>query len=672
MLALDTAILETGLIRSDKKTLEALSKLGLLTVGDLLRHYPRRHEDRSHFDAFPENPTAHPVCLHVEVVDSQARFGRGKARRIFEASVEPAESFNVLGNRLVLRWFNLAYIQKMIAVGQRLVIFGQPKMSGKRLVLDHPDFEVVEDDPTAAEAHMGRIVPVYALTSGINQKSLRGLAHKVLDLIEDEVVPDWLPPDSEKSGLSRLEAIRTVHYPATFKALEPARRYLALEEFSQLQLILQKRKLDLQAKGGIASDASGNLFQTLLGQLPFQPTNAQLRASNEIVSDMSRPVPMVRLLQGDVGAGKTLVAAAAILQAIESGRDAVLMAPTQILAEQHFDTFQSWLEPMGVEVKLRTGTKEVGGDLPLFSDLSGSELGSLTVGTHALIHDRSHFEKGLGLAVVDEQHKFGVAQRQRLIDRGDAPDVLVMTATPIPRTLALSFYGDLDVSILDEMPPGRGKLITGIRLASQTEDAARFIREQVGKGRQAYIVYPLIDESDKVAARAATAEVEDWSKRLPGIRLSLMHGRMTADEKEIVMDEFRRGEVQVLVSTTVIEVGVDVPNANVMLIYSAERFGLAQIHQLRGRIGRGEHKSFCVLMLSPECEEARGRLEILEKTRDGFLIAEEDLKQRGPGEMLGTQQSGLPDLKFADFLGDFGLVERAREIATEMLVQEDQ
>jgi ATP-dependent DNA helicase RecG len=345
------------------------------------------------------------------------------------------------------------------------------------------------------------------------------------------------------------------------------------------------------------------------------------------------------------------------------------MAPTQILAEQHFLTFQGWFEPLGIEVKLKTGTRESGGDLPLFSNAAaeGKRTGTLTVGTHALIHDKSEFENGLGLAVIDEQHKFGVDQRQALINRGDSPDVLVMTATPIPRTLALAFYGDLDVSILDELPPGRGKIVTGIRLTSQTKQAASFLQDQMKEGRQVYVVYPLIDESEKLKAGAATIEFENWKKLLPDTSMVLLHGRMTAEEKDEVMEQFRSGKAQVLVSTTVIEVGVDVPNANVMLIYNAERFGLAQLHQLRGRIGRGQHKSFCVLMVDPEAGEARERLRILEETRDGFRIADEDLRLRGPGEVLGTQQAGLPDLRFPEFLGDTQLVEQARKIAEEMI-----
>lgn len=671
MFSLDTRIDETGLIRLDKKSAEGFEKLGLVTVGDALSHYPRRYEDRTRFDVFPDCPMETPVCLHVQVIDCQSRFGRARGSRFFEATIEPAGGPDVLGNRIVLRWFNLAYIHKILAVGHELVIYGKPKVSGKRIVIDQPDFEIIDDDPASADAHMGRIVPIYPLVSGISQKPLRNLIFQLAQQLKAGEVPDWLPPDSSETGLTRAEAIRTIHYPATAKDLAPAQRYLALEEFTQLQLILRKRRAEHRARGGKVHFRDRLLLQSFLENLPFEPTKAQLRTMAEIRDDLSSVHPMVRLLQGDVGAGKTLVAAGAILMVVEAGFDAALMAPTQILAEQHFLTFQQWFEPLGIEVKLKTGSKEAGGDLPLFSGKQPGH-GTLLIGTHALIHDDREFGNGLGLAVIDEQHKFGVAQRQKLIQRGDSPDVLVMTATPIPRTLALAFYGDLDVSILDELPPGRGRIITGIRKTTQTKQASEFLKDQLAEGRQIYIVYPLIEESEKSKAGAASVEFEKWKELLPGAHFALIHGRLSAQEKDEVMTRFRSGEANVLVSTTVIEVGVDVPNANVMLIYNAERFGLAQLHQLRGRIGRGEHKSFCVLMIDPEAEGAADRLKILTETRDGFRIADEDLKQRGSGEVLGTQQSGLPDLKFGDFIGDSALVEQAKAIAEAMILKQPQ
>ncbi len=666
---LKTRLEDTGLIRFDKKSREGFAKLGLHTIGDTVTHYPRRHEDRTRFDRFPEGAMEHPVCLHVVVTDSRAAFGKAKGRRCFEVTVEPVGG-DILGNRIVLRWFNNVYLQKVITVGHELVLFGLPKESGRRVVIDHPDFEIVEGGQSASDAHMGRIVPIYALSSGVNQKSLRGLIHDLLEAIPDEMLPDWLPP-GDYGGLTRAAAMRCIHYPPTLADLAPARRYLALEEFTRIQLILRERRTAHQARGGVPHCGPGHLLAQFLEALPFEPTRAQQRTIGEVRGDLAASVPMTRLLQGDVGAGKTLVAAAAILLTVEAGYDAALMAPTQILAEQHFQTFRGWLAPLGIDVRLLTGTRDEATEMPLFAAAAaaghGKRNGTLTIGTHALLHGRAGFENGLGLAVIDEQHKFGVAQREALIGQGDSTDVLVMTATPIPRTLTLAFYGDLDVSILDELPAGRGKIITGIRLTTQTNDAAAFVRDQLATGRQAYLVYPLIDESDKLTVGAASIEFEAWKKRLPGHEVELLHGRMSADEKEIAMDRFRRGIARVLVSTTVIEVGVDVPNANVMLIYHAERFGLAQLHQLRGRIGRGEHKSFCVLMIAPEQAAARDRLKILEETRDGFRIADEDLRLRGPGEVLGTQQSGLPDLKFADFLGDARLVEEASEIASVMI-----
>ena len=558
----------------------------------------------------------------------------------------------------------------MFVVGQEVVLYGRPKMSGSRLVMDHPDYEIVDPDGSdeSIDAHMGRIVPVYPLVSGIGQKPLRTLIFRVLESLTPEQVPDILPPDTSAGNPGRLHAIRTLHYPEDMYELDPARRYLALEEFTGLQMELLRKKSDLESKGGAPHCGPGELVKEYLENLPFDPTGAQNRVIEEIRENLASDKPMTRLLQGDVGAGKTLVAAAAALYVIEAGFDVAMMAPTQILAEQHFQSFQEWFDPLGIEVKLQTGSREAGGDLPLFEmGAANSNRGSMLIGTHALIHRDDQFKNGLGLAIVDEQHKFGVGQRQALVDRGDHPDLLVMTATPIPRTLTLAFYGDLDVSVLDELPKGRGKIITGIRLVPQTDKAADFLRDQLGEGRQVYIVYPLIEESEKIKSGAVTVEFEKWKKRLADFSCELLHGKMSADEKDRVMDNFRSHKTDVLVSTTVIEVGVDVANANVMLIYNAERFGLAQLHQLRGRIGRGEHKSYCVLMCDPEADEAIERLRILEKTRDGFQIAEEDLVQRGPGEVLGTQQSGLPEMKFPQYLSDALLVEESRQIAMRLL-----
>ncbi len=668
-LTIDTPIAEMSGVGLTQKNLPALEEgLGLLTVRDLVNHFPRRYEDRTRFVQFPNQPMDEPVCLRGEITDAATRFaGR---RRFFEAKLEPPGG-DILGNELVLRWFNMPYMSKSITTGHDLVVYGRPKMSGRRLVMDHPDYEILDRGSPLSEAHMDRIVPVYGLASGINQKTLRGLIYRVLESLTDEDFPEVLPPGATPDNLTRAAAIRETHFPRSFETLETARHYLALEEFAILQLELLKRRREVESTGGIAHCGPGYLLEDFLKMLPFEPTDAQSRTIREIRQDLNSSRPMTRMLQGDVGAGKTLVAAGAILLTVEAGYDAALMAPTQILAEQHYQTFKQWFEPLDITVNLKTGARKTASadDLPLFSASGGGgKEGTLTVGTHALIHGNAdQFPNGLGLAVIDEQHKFGVDQRARLIAQGETPDVLVMTATPIPRTLTLAFYGDLDVSILDELPKGRQAIITGIRDTSKIKEATKFVREHLESGRQAYIVYPLIEESEKIKSAAATKEFDAWAKRFKGFECGLLHGKMSPDEKEMVMADFRDGKTDVLVSTTVIEVGVDVPNSNMMLIFNAERFGLAQIHQLRGRIGRGEHKSYCILMCDPENSDARLRLKILEETRDGFLIAEEDLRQRGPGEVLGTQQSGLPSLKFVEFLGDTKLVQQSRMIAEQLL-----
>lgn len=656
--------------RLDSKAKGALEKLGLKNVEDLIGHFPSRHENRKSFDSFPTNPTEQSVCICGEIDDCQTKFA-GKGRRYFEMTLKPSGD-SIFDHQIACRWFNMPYMSKVFLVGQQVVLFGRPKMSGRRLVMDHPEYEIIDEDGNDGmfEAHMGRIVPVYPMASGIGQKPLRTLIFRVLESLADEQVPDTLPQETSVGGMTRIKAIRDLHYPEKMEDIEPAKRYLALEEFTWLQMELLKKKANAVSVGGVVHCGKGDLVKRYLGDLPFEPTGAQVRVIDEIREDLAVARPMSRLLQGDVGAGKTLVAAASALYVIEAGFDVALMAPTQILAEQHFQNFQQWFEPLGIEVRLQTGSKDSGGNLPLFdTSPSDSPLGTMTVGTHALIHRKEGFENGLGLAIIDEQHKFGVGQREALVSRGDRPDLLVMTATPIPRTLTLAFYGDLDVSILDELPKGRGKIITGIRMTDQTDKAAGFVRDQLSEGRQVYIVYPLIEESEKVKSGAVIKEFKLWEERLKGFKCALLHGKMAADDKDVVMEKFRAHQTDVLVSTTVIEVGVDVPNANVMLIYNAERFGLAQLHQLRGRIGRGEHKSYCVLMCDPEAVEAIDRLRIMEETRDGFRIAEEDLIQRGPGEVLGTQQSGLPGMKFPEYLGDSLLVEEARRIAMAFLNQ---
>ncbi len=638
----------------------ALRRLGLATAHDLLTHYPRRHEDRREFPQFPREETGVPVCLCGEVVKTRLmRFG---GRKIFEAVIEESEA-NALSQPLTCRWFNLHYVQKMIATGQRLVVFGRPKAKGPRLLLDHPEFEVIENDEEIS-IHFRRITPVYPATEGLSQRVLRTLIFRLLEQMDEANLDVALPPTLASRPIR--DALRIIHFPESEVQLAAVRDQLVLAEFFRLQLQVAHQRQENAARVGQRHEVAGTLVQQFHAQLPFALTNSQRAVFGEIRDDLSRSSPMNRLLQGDVGSGKTVVAISAMLLAVEAGAQAVLMAPTQILAEQHYEVLQRWLAPLGLRVSLRTSARqEESGPLPLFQATATNET-NIVVGTHALLYEGAPIEN-LGLAVIDEQHKFGVSQRAKLTAREPAPDVLVMTATPIPRTLTMTIYGDLDVSTIDEMPRGRGKIETRVLRPEQLGGAIAFLRAELAEGRQAFIVYPLIDESEKLQAKAAGKEFAEWQERLRPHRCELLHGRVSAPEKQAIMERFRAGETHALISTTVIEVGVDVPNATVMLIENAERFGLSQLHQLRGRIGRGAHDSHCLLLTAEKTAETLAKLAVMEKTANGFEIAEADWQMRGPGDLLGTAQSGLADFKLGDLRRDAKLMQRARKAALEMM-----
>jgi len=871
----------------------ALRRLGIETAEDLLTHFPRRHEDRTEFPQFPREETDVPICLCGEVIKTSVRrFGGWK--KIFEATLEESQA-NALSEPLVCRWFNLHYVQKMIATGQRIVVFGKPRLRGKRICIDHPEFEVIENDEEIS-IHFRRITPIYPATEGLSQRVLRGMVYRVLHESPDAGWEPIAPTTLVRS--ERSDAIRAIHFPESWEARDAAREHLVLSEFFAMQMLIASRRFNSSARSGHAHCGSGALLDKFLKALPFELTAAQGKVISEIRRDLAASYPMNRLLQGDVGSGKTVVAIAAMLLAVEGGYQAAFMAPTQILAEQHYEVLRRWLEPLGVHIALRTAARqEESGPLPLFAgnespgsapvsgagavvstartflgaqcdDQSSSSRDATTntrdayapqsegalygkrhlphfdrpwgiygitistrrrqkltsaartivlnairhfhnkryelyaacvmpdhahillqpwpkefdrsdnpvfwsvaelmqsiksftaheinklqktsrlvwekesfdryirsdrdlaekfhyvlrnpwdagvakqnedypwiwtandemrtsrssspqngatstpqpcaaqtlskaadpqiiVGTHALLYESVSFSN-LGLAVIDEQHKFGVAQRARLTAREPTPDVLVMTATPIPRTLTMTIYGDLDVSTIDEMPGNRGKIVTAVRDTSKLGEVLSFLRTQLENGRQLYVIYPLIDESDKLDVKAAAAEYELWRERLHPFRPELLHGRIPAPEKQQIMDRFRRGDTNALISTTVLEVGVDVPNAAIMLIENAERFGLAQLHQLRGRIGRGEHKSYCILLSSNPTKETSAKLAVLEGTTNGFEVAEADWDLRGPGDVLGTAQSGLPALKIGDLKRDAGLMRRARAAAVSM------
>jgi len=632
----------------------ALRRLGIATAEDLLTHFPRRHEDRYQFPHFPREESDVPICLCGDVVKtSMRRFGGWK--KIFEATLEKS-SPNALSEPLVCRWFNLHYVQKMIATGQRMVVFGKPRLRGKRICMDHPEFEVIENDEEIS-IHFRRITPIYPATEGLSQRALRSIIYRLLNEISNESLETLVP-----SGLvqgERSDAIRAIHFPETWEARDAAREHLVLSEFFAMQMLIASRRSDASIRIGRAHHGIGALLDKFLRALPFALTGAQSKVIAEIRRDLAAHHPMNRLLQGDVGSGKTVVAIAAMLLAVEAGYQAAFMAPTQILAEQHYAVLRRWLEPLGVRMALRTAARQEESFIAL---IVGNENPDVIVGTHALLYDTVWFSN-LGLVVIDEQHKFGVAQRARLTTREPAPDVLVMTATPIPRTLTMTVYGDLDVSVIDEMPRNRGKIVTAVRDESKLEEVLSFLRAQLEAGRQLYVIYPLIDESEKLDVKAASAEYELWRERLHPYRCELLHGRIPAAEKQETMERFRRGETNVLISTTVIEVGIDVPNASVLLVENSERFGLAQLHQLRGRIGRGEHKSYCIFLTSDQSRESSAKLTVLERTSNGFEVAEADWDLRGPGDLLGTAQSGLPVLKIGNLKSDADLMRRARGAA---------
>ena len=600
-----------------------------------------------------------PSCHHVIVTKCANKFfGRGKGT--FEAVVQQAGG--LLGQQLTLRWWNMPWLSKSLAEGMELIIYGVIKDFKGRLSIVHPEYEIIKGggDDEAATIHTGRITPIYRLRGGMTQKALRVAAWHVFQHLPTDFIDDLLPKPSEQgefAGMTRAKALREVHFATSSEVLAVARRYLALEEFYGYQLRVAQRRRRMLDAGGRAQKGTGELLRDFFAELPFQLTDAQKRCLDEIHRDMASTAPMNRLLHGDVGSGKTVVAFAAMLRAIESGAQAVLMAPTQILAEQHARTAAKWLEPLGLSVTLLTSQSRQQGQ---------SSQSDIVIGTHALLFN-DELLSNAGLIVIDEQHKFGVAQRAKLIRKSATPDVLVMTATPIPRTLTLTVYGDLNVSTIDQRPRDGVKIITKVRARSKQAEASKFLRDQIEEGRQGYIVYPLIEESEKVDAGAAVKGHAEWSKLLAPLEVGLLHGKLSPEEKEHVMKRFRDGKLDALVSTTVIEVGIDVPNATVMFIHDAGRFGLAQLHQLRGRIGRGAHTSYCVLFIDDKDEENKQRLAIMEETSDGFQIAEEDLKRRGPGDVLGHAQSGEAPLLFGELLADTRLVRLARQLADKTL-----
>ncbi|NLE08678.1 MAG: ATP-dependent DNA helicase RecG [Dehalococcoidales bacterium] len=668
-LSLDSPV---TVVKGISTTLSArFNKMGMHTVRDLLYYFPNRHIDYSKTKSISQLTEGNVETIVANVWE--ARETRPGGRRSTEATVG-----DDTGNVRVV-WFNNPYLVKRLTVNTRIIISGKVSLFQGRHVFQSPEWEFAEDKDTV---HVGRLVPMYPLTEGLRPRQVRNIMKEVVDRWAWQV-EDYLPDEiRERQQLLPLPvALSQAHFPDDEMLKDRTRMRLAFDELFLLQLGVLRKKLDWQVSQParpILTDRP--VLDTFLKSLPFALTGAQQRALREMLADIGRPTAMSRLLQGDVGSGKTVVALAALLMAVAAGFQGALMAPTEILAEQHFSTICNLLAGAGKAETEENYLRTFSGILPrpvTVAMLTGAVnaarkreihkviregIADIAVGTHALIQKDVEFG-GLGLAVIDEQHRFGVEQRSALRQKGFNPHIAVMTATPIPRTLALTLYGDLDLSVIDELPPGRQTIKTRWLKPSQRLSAYEFIRKQVAAGRQAFIICPLIEESEAVQARAATIEYERLSREVfPELKLGLLHGKVSASEKEDVMRRFYSGEFDILVATPVVEVGIDVPNATVMMVESADRFGLSQLHQFRGRVGRGSEQSYCMLLAENPSEVARARLDIIENVQDGFKLAEEDLKLRGPGEFYGTRQSGMPDLRMAK-ISDVGLLEVARSEA---------
>jgi ATP-dependent DNA helicase RecG len=647
------------------KSAKLLTRLGIKTVKDAIYYLPYRYEDRSNIKKISDLGYGDVETVSGKVISAEVIKLPGRNLRIFELTINDGSGL------LKGKWFNQPFMKNNFKTGYKVLLCGTVKRNpywGIGFEMDNPEYEIISDKDSLI--HMNRVVPIYRVTSGLSVRQMRSIIFNIINAyIKD--VSDTTPAEIlRKNHLPGLaESISQIHFPDTNvdigllnSGASDFHKRLSFDELFMLELGLVVMKRGSVLEKGIAFSFTGILLKRFTEMLPFKLTKAQERVFNDILRDMKNHYPMNRLIQGDVGCGKTVIALMAMLIAAECGYQSAFMAPTEILAEQHYINIYRMVEDLGLKICLMTGSKKV---RPL-SEISSGEI-NIVVGTHALIQEGVKF-KNLGLAVIDEQHRFGVMQRAQLRKKANNPDVLVMTATPIPRTLALTLYSDLDYSVIDELPPDRRPVTTLLFSPKQKDYIYRLIKEEVKKGRQVYIVYPIIEESEKTDLRSAITGKNAFEKFFPEFKVMLIHGRIKAQEREEIMTSFKQGEIDILVSTTVIEVGVDVPNATLMIIIHAERFGLSQLHQLRGRIGRGSHQSYCILVAyEPYGEEAKRRLYIMVKSNDGFRIAEEDLNIRGPGEFFGTRQSGMPDLRIANIVRDAILLNEARREAFSLI-----
>jgi len=643
-----------------------LEAKGLSTVEDLLLYLPLRYEDRTNLKPIAQLAPGEMAVVICEVRTARVSAFKRKNIGMFEATFGDGSRTTLLG-----KWFHGGYLANVLVPGMRVALYGKVELDSwtGQLLIMHPEYEVMGGDEEEGEAglHTGRIVPIYEAAGKVTAKIFRSILKRVFDSFTggmEDVLPEAI---RERLKLpDRWTATKNIHFPPETEDLRLLNAFrsqshirMIFEEFFWLETGITLKRMKARAETGIAFELHEKVRGTIKQMLPFKPTGAQKRVLAEIAKDMAEPHPMNRLLQGDVGSGKTIVAAEAAIIAIENGYQVALLAPTEILATQHYLSFRRLFEKLGYVVASLTGSNTAKEKTKLKQFIADGFV-NIVIGTHALLEADVEFQK-LGFVIIDEQHRFGVIQRLKLIEKGQRPDVLVMTATPIPRTLAMTMYGDLDTSIIDELPPGRKPVRTQHFPEDRVEQVYSLIAQQVELGRQAYVVYPVIEESETQAMKAAQAMHEQLSRFVfPDLRVGLLHGKMPSDDKEATMVAFQRGEYQILVSTTVIEVGVDVPNATVMLIEQAERFGLSQMHQLRGRVGRGAEQSYCILVTGKLNDTAKERIRTMVESSDGFYIAEMDMKLRGPGEFFGTKQSGLPSLRIANILRDAEILELAR------------
>ncbi len=643
------------------KRAQALEKLGIFSLHDLLYFFPRRYEDRSQFRAIASIQPGETATIQGQ---------------IFKITSKRIRRFNILeilvgdeSGMLAMVWFNQYYLKNTFKEGQTAIFYGRVDFKQNRLQMTSPEYELIDPDEEVSPVHTGRITPVYPLTVGLFQRSLRQVMKNLADNQIQTELEEYLPVSFRlRMDLGPLaESIHEMHFPSSFEALERARKRIVFDELFlfELTLLSKMEKMKSIYKSHPFETADLEEFKKAL---PFKLTNGQLKSLQEISEDLKESWPMNRLLQGDVGSGKTVMAAAALFMAAKNKKQAALLVPTEILAEQHYQSLTTILAPLKIQVGLLTSSTPKDKREKMVADLKNGRLPVL-IGTHAMLQEDVHFQS-LSLIIIDEQHKFGVHQRNRLLERNPRPHQLVMTATPIPRTLALTVFGDMSTSTLRELPAGRKPIKTWWIARQKQREVLAHIREKLEKGEQAYFIFPMIDETEKMDLLAATKEYEALKKgAFAKLKVGLVHGRLSSEERDAVMKAFNRNEIHALVATSVIEVGVNNPNATVMVIENAERFGLAQLHQMRGRIGRGEKESECFLFGEPKTDEGKKRLRILTKSQDGFLIAEEDLKLRGPGDFWGTRQSGEPLFKVANPITDEAVLVQARKEAREIVTR---